>query len=183
MSIAALLLAALLVAPADWRKESFDFPLRFAPSIPYQGKEHVRFHPRWDNFGDEAGFSYVVLWDVKEVPIEAADIEDHLETYFNGLMSNVARGRKLDPPGESVVEAHPMARVPGWSQGFGVEIRTFNAFSKGEPLLLFGEVSQRSCGNGRMQILFALSKSSRDRAIWNGLRAVRTATTCEPARS
>jgi len=34
-----------------------------------------------------------------------------------------------------------------------------------------------------MQILFALSKSARDRPIWNGLRAVRTATTCEAPRS
>ena len=175
--------AAFISAPADWRKESFDFPLQFAPSIPYQGTEHVRFHPRWDKFNEEAGFSYVVLWDLKEVPIEAADIEDHLETYFNGLMSNVARGRKLDQPAKSVVEAHPMARVPGWQQGFGVEIRTFNSFSKGEPMLLYGEVSQRTCGKGRMQILFALSRAARDRPIWNGLRGVRAATTCEPPRS
>ncbi len=176
------LVLALLVAPSDWRKESFDFPLRFAPTIAYQGQEHVRFNPMWDHFDDEAGFSYVVLWDVKEVPVEPADIEDHLETYFNGLMSNVARGRKLGEPAKSVVAAHPMARVPGWQHGFGVEIRTFNSFSKGEPLLLYGEVSQRSCGNGRMQILFALSKSPRNRPIWNGLRGVRTATTCEAPR-
>ena len=98
-------------------------------------------------------------------------------------MANVARGRKLEAPAKSVVAAHPMARVPGWQQGFGVEIRTFNAFSRGEPTLLHGEVSQRSCGNGRMQILFALSKSPRDRPIWNGLRGVRAATTCEAPRS
>ena len=183
MQIAALVFAAFITAPADWRKESFDFPLRFAPSIPYQGTEHVRFNPKWDKFDEEAGFSYVVLWDVKEVPLEPADIEDHLETYFNGLMANVARGRKLDAPAKSVVAAHPMARVPGWQQGFGVEIRTFNAFARGEPMLLHGEVSQRSCGNGRMQILFALSKSPRDRPIWNGLRGVRSATTCEAPRS
>src|ERR671937_331459 len=103
MSIAALVFAVLLTAPGDWRAESFDFPLRFAPSIPYQGKEHVRFNPKWDQFADDAGFSYVVLWDVKEVAVEPADIEDHLETYFNGLMSNVARGRKLGEPAKSVV--------------------------------------------------------------------------------
>lgn len=174
---------AFLTAPSDWRAESFDFPLRFAPSIPYQGREHVRFNPKWDHFDDEAGFSYVVLWDVKEVAVEPADIEEYLETYFNGLMSNVARGRKLAEPAKSVVAAHPMASVPGWQHAFGVEIRTFNSFAKGEPLLLHGEVSQRSCGKGRMQILFALSKSARDRPIWNGLRGVRTATTCEPPRS
>ena len=183
LALAAAAAATLIPAPDDWRKESFAFPLQFAPGIPYEGTEYLRFSPAWDQFADEGGFSYVVLWDVKAVPVEPPDIEDHLETYFNGLMSNVARGRKLAEPARSVVEAHPMARVPGWQQGFGVEIRTFNAFSKGEPMLLYGEVSQRSCGKGRMQILFALSKSPRDRPIWNGLRAVRTATTCEPPRS
>ena len=125
----------------------------------------------------------MVLWDVKAVPVEPADIEDHLETYFNGLMSNVARGRKLEEPKKSTVAAHPMASPAGWQQSFGVEIRTFNSFSKGEPLLLHGEVSQRACGKERMQIVFALSKTSRDRPIWNGLRAVRAATTCEAPRS
>jgi hypothetical protein len=187
MYAAALLLlaaASLLNAPDDWRKESFEFPLKFAPGIPYQGTEHVRFHPDWTKFDAEGGFTYVVLWDVKEEPVEPPDIEDHLETYFNGLMSNVARGRDIElPPGRSTVAAHPMTPLPGWPHGFGVEIRTFNAFSKGEPLLLYGEVTQRPCPGGRMQILFALSKSRRDRPIWNGLRAVRGATTCEAPRS
>jgi hypothetical protein len=173
-----LAVASLIPAPADWRSESFTFPLRFAPTIPYEGAEHVRFHPKWDQFGDDSGFSYVFLWDVKEVPVEPPDIEDNLETYFNGLMSNVARGRNAGEPGKSTVAAHPMAALAGWRQAFGVEIRTFNAFAKGEPLLLYGEVTQRSCGNGRMQIVFALSKSRRDRPVWNGLRAVRGATTC-----
>jgi len=122
-----------------------------------------------------------VLWDVKAVPVEPPDIEDHLETYFNGLMSNVARGRKLAEPAKSVVQAHPMASLPDWQQGFGVEIRTFNSFSMGEPLLLHGEVTQRKCGNDRMQIFFALSKSRRDKPIWNQLRKIRGATTCQSA--
>jgi hypothetical protein len=180
---AAVLAAALIAAPGDWRQETFQFPLGFAPGIPYQGTEHVRFNPQWDQFDTDAGFSYVVLWDVKAVPVEPADMEEHLETYFNGLMSNVARARKLDEPKKSVVAAHPMAAPAAWQQGFGVEIRTFNSFSKGEPLLLYGEVAQRQCGKERMQILFALSKSRRDRPIWNGLRGVRTATTCEAPRS
>lgn len=183
MLAATFLAVALITAPGDWRKETFDFPLRFAPAIPYQGQEHVRFNPQWDQFDAEGGFSYVVLWDVKAVAVEPADIEENLETYFNGLMANVARGRELDEPKKSVVAAHPMATPAGWQQGFGVEIRTFNAFSKGEPLLLYGEVTQRTCGRDRMQILFALSKSRRDRPIWNGLRGVRTATTCEAPRS
>jgi len=178
---AAAAAATLIPAPDDWRKESFAFPLQFAPGIPYQGTEYLRFHPGWDQFADETGFSYVVLWDVKAVPVEPPDIEDHLETYFNGLMSNVARGRKLAEPPRSVVQAHPMAPLPDWQQGFGVQIRTYNSFSKGEPLLLYGEVTQRRCSNERMQIFFALSKSRRDKPIWNSLRKARGATTCQSA--
>jgi len=182
--IASLVVAAaatLIPAPDDWRRESFDFPLQFAPGIPYHGTEYLRFNPEWDKFADEAGFSYVVLWDVKAVPVEPPDIEDHLEVYFNGLMGNVARARNLDSPAKSVVAAHPMAALRDWEQGFGVEIRTFNGFSKGEPLLLYGEVTQRNCGKERMQIFFALSKSRRDKPIWNSLRKVRGATSCQAA--
>ena len=178
---AAAAAATLIPAPDDWRKESFAFPLQFAPGIPYEGTEYLRFSPAWDQFADEGGFSYVVLWDVKAVPVEPPDIEDHLETYFNGLMSNVARGRKLAEPPRSVVQAHPMAPLPDWQQGFGVQIRTYNSFSRGEPLLLYGEVTQRKCSNERMQIFFALSKSRRDQPIWNSLRKARGATTCQSA--
>ena len=34
--------AAQVAAPDNWRKESFTFPLQFAPTIPYEGTEHVR---------------------------------------------------------------------------------------------------------------------------------------------
>ncbi|HSW84220.1 MAG TPA: hypothetical protein VLH12_12125, partial [Usitatibacter sp.] len=70
--------------------------------------------------------------------------------------------------------------LPDWQQGFGVQIRTYNSFSKGEPLLLYGEVTQRKCGE-RMQIFFALSKSPRDKPIWTSLRKARSATTCQSA--
>jgi len=182
MNAAALLLAAasIITAPDTWRSETFDFPLRFAPGIPYEGQEHVRFNPKWDQFADDEGFSYIFVWDVKAVPVEPPDIEDHLETYFNGLMSNVSRGRKLDPPGKTVVAAHPMAQVRGWRQGFGADIRTFNSFSKNEPLLLRAEVLQRECGNGRMQIAYTVSKSPRDKPIWTTLRKVRDGITCGP---
>ena len=43
--IALLLAAAAIAAPASWREERFTFPLVFAPSIPYEGTEVVRFSP------------------------------------------------------------------------------------------------------------------------------------------
>jgi hypothetical protein len=165
-------------APGDWRAESFIFPLQFAPSIPYEGVEYVRFTPSWQRFDTDDGFSYVILWDVKTRPVTPEDLEDYLEAYFAGLMKNVGVKRELsDKEVKTVAAVHPMAALASWELGYGLEVRTWNAFSKGEALLLHGEVGQRSCGE-RMQVFFAFSRSPRDRPIWDRLREVRNATTC-----
>jgi len=170
-------------APEGWRKESFIFPLPFAPSIPYEGKEHVRFTPSWARFGEENGFSYVFLWDLKATPVTPEDIEEYLEAYFNGLMNNVGKQRKVsDKESKAVTAVHPMASLAGWGQGYGVEVRTWNAFSRGEPLLLYGEIGQRECGE-RMQLFFAFSRAGRDRPIWEELRAARNATSCDKSKN
>jgi hypothetical protein len=180
MGLAALLLAAVLLpAPDDWRKETFEFPLPFAPAIPYEGSENVRFSPGWASFGEDTGFSYVFLWDLKAKPTTTEDLEDHLETYFNGLMGGVAYGRKITvTPIPAAVALHPMTAVPGWTRAWGAEVRTWNTFSKGEPLLLQGEVVHRECGAERMQVFFAFSLAKRDRPIWEKLRDIRQATRC-----
>ncbi|MGZ5662395.1 MAG: hypothetical protein ACXWG6_13600, partial [Usitatibacter sp.] len=133
----------------------------------------------WARFAADEGFSYVFMWDVKTAPVTPEDIEDFLEAYFTGLMKNVGAQRKIgDKEIKTAAAAHPMAALAGWDQGYGLEVRTWNAFSKGEPLLLYGEVGQRNCG-ARMQIFYAFSRTPRDRPIWEGLRAARKATTCE----
>jgi hypothetical protein len=170
-------------APEGWRAESFLFPLQFAPSIPYEGVEYVRFAPTWQRFDSEGGFSYVILWDVKTQPVTPEDLEDYLEVYFTGLMKNVGVQRKLsDKEIKTAAAVHPMAALASWEQGYGIEVRTWNAFSKGEALLLYGEVGQRTCGE-RMQIFFAFSRLARDQPIWNRLHDVRKATTCGVAGS
>ena len=45
-------------------------------------------------------------------------------------------------------------------------------------MLLRGEVTQRNCG-ARMQVFIALSKSPRDKPVWNMLRKLRGGTTCQ----
>lgn len=183
-SLVALAFAALIVAPGDWRQETFQFPLPFAPGIALEGAEHVRFAPSWARFADEDGFSYVFLWDVKAKPVTTEDLEDHLEAYFSGLMKGVAPGRNLEAPATPTSAAlHPMTQVPGWTRAHGAEVRTWNAFSKAEPLVLYGEVAHRECAGGRMQVFFAFSRAKRDRAIWQGLRKAREATQCPPAGS
>jgi len=169
-------------APDNWRRESFDFPLAFAPSIGLEGKEHVRFAPGWSDFAGERGFSYVFLWDVKEVAGPALGVhglEFALGAYFDGLMHSAAKSRKIAPGVErSVVNFHPMRAVPGWRDAHAGEIHTWNGFAKGEPLVLQVEAVQRSCASGRAQVFYAISKSRRNQPIWEELRKARDATPC-----
>ncbi len=125
----------------------------------------------------------IALWDLKARPVTPEDVEEYLEAYFTGLMKNVGLQRSVaEKEIKTAAAVHPMASLAGWGEGYGVEVRTWNAFSKGEPLLLHGEIGHRDCGE-RMQIFFAFSRARRDRPIWEGLRAVRKATSCEQSGS
>jgi hypothetical protein len=169
---------AELTAPADWRKESFDFPLAFAPSLPYEGREQVRFPPGWARFDAQDGFSYVVLWDLKPALMEAAPLERALAVYFDGLM-NIARKIAAMVP-QSVVVLHPLAAPEGWTVAYAGAIHTWNAFAKAEPLVLNVEIAQRPCGADRMQVFLAFSKAERAAAAaWEPLRKVRQAASCQ----
>jgi hypothetical protein len=175
-----LALAATIAAPATWRAETFQFPLVFAPSIPYEGTEVVRFSPGWQDFAGVHGFTYVFLWDIKRRAIEPVEVERSLTVYFDGLMENVTRGRKIDDPGTvTSVALNPMEPPKGWAQGMSGRLFTWNAFAKGESLVLHTEVAVRPCGSDRTQVFFALSKHARDAAAWPELRSIREKTACD----
>lgn len=176
---AALCAAAQVAAPDSWRKESFEFPLQFAPSIPYEGTEYVRFAPYWTDFAADRGFTYVILWDIKRRTLEPAEIERAMNVYFDGLMEVITRARKIPDPGTvSSVALHPMTAPEKWSEALGGRLWTWNGFSKGEPLVLNVEVAHRACGEERTQIFFAFSQAARTQPPWDELRAVRQATPC-----
>jgi hypothetical protein len=168
-----------IAAPPEWRKESFKFPLVFAPSIPYEGTEYVRFSPLWDKFASEQGFTYVFLWDIKPVPMEAAHLERGLAVYFDGLMDNVARARKIEETAvQAAVVLHPLQAPPGWKEAYAGAVHTWNPFGKGEEIKLNIEIAHRLCGEARMQIFYAVSKAKRTDVPWGQLREVRQATAC-----
>jgi len=166
-------------APEDWRKQSFKFPLPFAPSIPYEGTEHVRFAPYWTDFSAERGFSYVVLWDLRRHDFEPQELERALHVYFDGLMEAVTKARKIDDPGTvSAVSLNPMATPAGWSDALSGRVWTWNGFSKGEALVLHTEIATRPCGTERSQVFFAFSRAPRTHAAWEEMRGIRKATAC-----
>ncbi len=172
-------LASQIAAPANWRKESFQFPLPYAPSLPYEGTEQIRFSPDWAQFTAADGFSYVVLWDIKPTLTEGAALERALGVYFDGLMNNVAIARKLEAMvPQTTVVLHPLAPPAGWTDAYAGAVHTWNGFTKAEPLVLNVEITQRTCGAERIQLFFALSLAARTAPVWTTLRSIRQATGC-----
>jgi hypothetical protein len=171
---------AQIAAPDDWRKESFTFPLPYAPTLPYEGAEHVRFTPDWKKFDQPDGFSYVFLWDIRPTLLEDEALERAMAVYFDGLMNNVAIARKLEAMvPRTVVVLHPLGAPGGWRIAYAGTIHTWNGFAKAEPLVLNAEITQRPCGPERIQIFFAMSMADRAAPIWKQLRAAREATACD----
>ena len=185
LPFSALAATDLLPVPDNWKRESFEFPLAFAPAIGLEGHEYVRFAPGWASFAGERGFSYVFMWDVKDVSGPALTVnglEFALRGYFDGLMATAAAARKLEARGEpAIVDLHPMRDVAGWSEAHAGTIHTWNAFAKGEPLALQVEITRRACPDGRAQVFFAASKAGRDQAVWNELRKARDGASCGAA--
>jgi hypothetical protein len=72
---------------STWRKEIFQFPLGFAPDIPYEGIEDARFPEGWEDSTSTNFWSYAFAWNIagtKEIP--ESELEHNLKMYFDGLM-------------------------------------------------------------------------------------------------
>lgn len=182
MPLCAGALAAKLPSRPGWRGETFSFPLVFAPSVPFDGTQDVRFAPGFGRFGTSDGFSHAILWDIRPQPMEGAQLERALAVYFDGLMENAARGRKLDElPVAAAVSLHPMSAPAGWRDAYAGAVHTWNAFSRGEEMKLDVEAATRRCAPDHLQVFIATSMAPRRDKAWDALRSMREEVSCEDA--
>ena len=150
--------------------------------MPFEGTQDVRFAPGFARFGTKEGFTHVILWDIRPEPMEGAQLERALAVYFDGLMENAARGRKLtELPVPAAVALHPMSAPTGWSDAYAGAVHTWNAFSRGEEMKLDVEVATRRCAPGRLQVFIAMSMAPRSDKAWAELRSMRAEATCDDA--
>src|SRR5690349_11958756 len=83
-------------APQDWKPETIPFPLGFAPEIPYQGFEELRFAPGMFKRESASYFSYFFFWSLQGKPeIGKETLARDLTKYFQGLCREVGKGRNL----------------------------------------------------------------------------------------
>jgi hypothetical protein len=158
-----------------WREEKMPFPPQFAPNLPYRGDLIVKFHPQWRQFDAPEGFSYVFHWVIEPADLSSDKLSKVMTDYFDGLMTLVGKSRSIAAQGEFSPARTTLTKNSNTWIG---NVATWNAFNRGEALVLNIEGIQRQCSNGRTQLSFALSKLPLDAAIWKDLRVVRDTQQC-----
>jgi len=80
-----------VITPQGWREEEFPLPPMFAPSLPYVGRENVRFAPGWSEPSQENHWTYAFVWQLEGNPdLSPNSLRTNISTYFHGLISKLS---------------------------------------------------------------------------------------------
>jgi tetratricopeptide (TPR) repeat protein len=89
----------LLKTDKNWTKEIFIFPLHFARDLPYLGIEESHFPEGWRDQESFEYWSYAYVWNIDlNRELTTAELESHIESYYDGLMNVVNKNKKLTLP-------------------------------------------------------------------------------------
>jgi hypothetical protein len=159
--------------PDGWKKETIPFPLDFAPSLPYQGQEELRFGPKFFKEDSPTYFTYAFAFVLDHAPpFTTKQFAEDVKTYFNGLASAVTKEA-------SAASLHD-ASFTGTSDHFEGTVKTIDAFSKDHhPISLHVVGESKLCGDHRIVLASLSPKDPKiDREIWETLAKVRASFVC-----
>ncbi len=159
-----------LEADSTWAKEIIEFPLGFAPEIPFEGYEDLRFAEGWSNKDSPGFWSYVCAWRVNgRIEPTASMLEYYMQLYFDGLM-NIGPNRIGD---ENI---HSTAAVfhKETETTYGGKIKTFDTRYTKNLMTLNVEIEVQFCPNSNATIvLFRLSPKEFEDGMWVKLKKVK----------
>ncbi|WP_299221970.1 hypothetical protein [uncultured Aquimarina sp.] len=168
----------LLSAPDNWRKETIEFPLSFAPSLNYKGTEYVRFAPGWGKQDSKEYFSYAFLWYLDEDPkLSTNTLESELEIYFNGLVQAVSE------PNSQSLNNLPKAKAffeKIDDQSYAGKVLTYDPFTTKKEVNLNIVVRHTPCKKiDKYLVIFRISPQQIDHPVWEKLNEVVVNVACE----
>ena len=157
-----------LPTPTNWRVERF--PINFAPQIPYNGIEDIRFTPGWAKAASDEYWGYAFLWYLEgEIKTNAKIIESNMKIYYSGLIAannpNIPK-EKLIP---IVTTFKEVAKDKNDLKTFLGIISMMNYMTQ-QPIVLNCKVHLKSCiGETKTFIFYELSPKPLSHNIWQSL--------------
>ena len=170
-------------APRTWRYENYDFPLPWAPKINYRGIEDILFAPQFGEQSSPEYHSLVWFWWIERRPeISGESLRATLLEYFKGLSQERGTNYHFTPDFEKVAvtaiaPSSGGAAAKDGVEHFGGDVTTYN--QEGALITLHVDIEKHVCTEANhTALLFALSPTARDAAIWNDMRAILSTFKC-----
>jgi hypothetical protein len=157
-------------------------PIEFAPQIPYQGVEDLRFTPGWGDSTSNEYWTYSFLWYLDGKPETNAEIiAKNLEHYYTGLIGRNIEKRKI--PAEKIFT--PKTSFKEIETGKG-DIKTFQGtiymldYMQQEPITLNCIVHLKACETlkDKTFIFYEISPKPLTDNIWQQLNNLNTSFNC-----
>lgn len=168
----------VLPSPKDWPTETINFPIEFAPHIPFIGTEELRFTPGWGDTQSDQLWSYCFLWWVRaDSKLDAASLKKYLEEYYGGLVSRNIDRRHI--PADKIVPtvAH-VVETKNSSKPFTATVDMLDYLSQ-KPVQLLITVEVTTCdANKRKGFFFSVSPQPYNHPIWKEFNSIWSGFEC-----
>ena len=158
-----------LPLPEKWKSETIPFPIDFAPSIPYQGIEEIRFTPGWGDSNSNDYWSYTFLWFVDGAPqVNAGLLNTYVTSYFDGLYHSNNKSSP-DSAGFTKTNITATTRASGDQETYSGKISTLNFLTKKNIEFYTIIHVQRYTEVNETAIFFEISPKPYGNAVWGDL--------------
>jgi hypothetical protein len=172
LSFSVLAQKHVLPEPKDWGTETFPIPIEFAPGIPFEGSEEIRFSPGWGDTTSVQHWSYCFLWWIKaDSKLDASSLKKYLEEYYGGLVARNITRREI-PASKVVRTLATVTATKDPAMPFTATVDMLN-YMRQTPMKLYVQVNAKSCNaNGRQAFFFSVSPQPKTHAIWKDFATV-----------
>ncbi len=165
-------------APGNWNTELISFPIDFAPSIPYQGFEDLRFSPGWGKINSDEIWAYTLLWWLdKKYNFDAGTFKRDLEEYFTGLTKRRASADKLEGARPAVVQVQKQKTLLGDQATYSASIDIFDAQVTHHPNILFAKIHVKACED-RSVIFLEVAGKNFSEPVWQTMDKINDGFRC-----
>jgi len=152
----------------QWGSEKFNFPIDFAPNIPFRGVEDLRFAPGWSDSKSSEYWAYTFLWFIEGKPRLSKDtVNSYLRQYYDGLYVSNLKNKTITPPKNFTVA--DMKNIPPLlndQETYEGRIMTLN-FLTGEPITFNARIHVRNLPEiGHSAILIEISPEGFKQPVW-----------------
>ena len=171
----------ILEAPNDWKKESFTFPLDFAPKLQFTGIEEAIFTPGWSDKTSPEFWTYSFAWYVDgNINLTEQRLQIFIGDYFNGLTQVVgtSKGMKKEAISNAFAIFMEKESVENW-QYFEGKVQLFDVFFSEQAIRLNVKVKALYCEKlDKHLVLFYFARKTFDNKIWKVFEEVQTVADC-----